>query len=557
MKIIMRISHYKFWHYVCFLSFLSVAIVMLSSSISLRLPQCSDGTSEAGRHSAARIDEEVFGRSGSDWQLKGLQEKDEEEQQQHYNITSEEIDEQEERVDPAAESSHMDGSNAELSHAADSGSELISQERMDNVRADQLIKMKSSSNTSVDGEIKPKPSSCDGRRVFMYDLPAEFNTVILEKCENKITDWLNFCPHFLNEGFGKAINDSLNWPDWYETDPYMLEVMFHRRMPSYACITQEKREADAFFIPYYSGLDALNFLYGKNMSERAAQGLKLVRWLEEQAEETWRRLGGHDHFIVMGRTAWDFTRPLDNQNGSWGTSFASLPEMENVTSLFLERRPWPGLEQAIPYPTAFHPRSVETLRDWQDKIRAADRPFLFAFVGASRPGDLGSVRQAALKQCVNSTACMMLDCSEMKCAHNPLPIAEGLLGAEFCLQPPGDTATRRSTFDGMLSGCIPVFFRNDSAYTQYTWHLPMRDPSSYSVFIPPTHVHRLEEVLAGFSPERISRMRAAIIELIPGLIYASPPSHSIRDAFELSVEGMLHRVAEHRKVQQQAWTDHA
>ena len=36
--------------------------------------------------------------------------------------------------------------------------------------------------------------------------------------------------------------------------------------------------------------------------------------------------------------------------------------------------------------------------------------------------------------------------------------------ATFCLQPPGDTLTRAAFYQSILSGCIPVVFRNDDAF---------------------------------------------------------------------------------------------
>lgn len=41
----------------------------------------------------------------------------------------------------------------------------------------------------------------------------------------------------------------------------------------------------------------------------------------------------------------------------------------------------------------------------------------------------------------------------------------------FCLQPPGDMPTRKSLFDAILSGCIPVLFHPLTARYMYEWHL--------------------------------------------------------------------------------------
>jgi hypothetical protein len=164
-----------------------------------------------------------------------------------------------------------------------------------------------------------------------------------------------------------------------------------------------------------------------------------------------------------------------------------------------------------------------------------------------------SIRGLLYNQCINAkTRCSLLDCSKIKCSHNPIPIYKKLLHAEFCLQPRGDTATRRSVFDSIIAGCIPVFFHEDTAYTQYSWHLP-KDPTTYSVFMSETGIKNgsilVEEVLGSYSQTRIKEMREELIRLIPGSLYRHPESTDPKlidpefcDAFDLSVKGMLNKV---------------
>eukprot|EP01018_Ginkgo_biloba_P001510 Gb_17818 [translate_table: standard] len=385
-------------------------------------------------------------------------------------------------------------------------------------------------------------TSCEGRRIYMYNLPPRFNSLVLQNCSKKMVPWLDFCAHTENNSFGKAIPDRTGW---YATDCYMLELIFHTRMLNYPCLASSPEVADAFYIPYYSGLDALRFLYGQDRGRASEHGLELIAWLNENAGQSWRRKGGRDHFMCLGRTAWDFSRPLANQEG-WGTGLLLLPPMENVTALVLEGRSWLPREQAVPYPTSFHPASAANLREWMETVRSARREFLFAFVGATRSGT--GIRHASMKECRNSSdTCALLDCSKIKCGHNPVAITDRLLKAEFCLQPPGDSPSRRSTFDGLIAGCIPVFFRRDSAYEQYIWHLP-RDPDAYSVFISEENVVqgslKIEDILRRYSSERIQRMRETIVSIIPRLTYmhfGGGDRGGIKDAFDLSVEGVLRR----------------
>ncbi|KAJ7570262.1 hypothetical protein O6H91_01G112000 [Diphasiastrum complanatum] len=377
----------------------------------------------------------------------------------------------------------------------------------------------------------------------MYDLPPQFNTGVLQRCNNSMVNWLNFCPHIAHNGFGR----SLRARDWYATDVYMLDVIYHTRMKTYSCRTLNSSLADAFFIPYYSGLDALRYIYGADLPMKHEQGLELLHWLQKNAQETWRRWGGKDHFIVMGRTAWDFSNPSDNKQG-WGTSFLEMQAMANVTSLVLEKRIWRSNEQAVPYPTSFHPSSSLHLQEWIDKVESSERKFLFAFTGAPRPQMKSSIRGILFSQCDASSACTIINCSKIKCAHNPEPIIESVLQSKFCLQPSGDTATRRSTFDSIMAGCIPVFFQNDSAYTQYTWHLPS-DPDEYSVFIPEDEIRNgtlLEDVFKSYSDEKIKQLQLNVRKLIQRILYtgmSGSDADVVEDAFNLSVKGILNRVA--------------
>ncbi|KAH9557789.1 hypothetical protein CY35_07G102900 [Sphagnum magellanicum] len=409
-------------------------------------------------------------------------------------------------------------------------------------------------------ELVTKPSGindpCAGKRIYMYDLPPKFNVALLERCGKKLVKWIDFCPHMQNYGFGQMVSKSTAAPlfakDWYGTDAYMLEVIFHARMQRYKCLTNSESEADAFFIPYFAGIDALNSLYTDNRTETL--GPELVAWLQDNATAPWQRHGGHDHFLIAGRTAYDFARPLEGSFDNWGTTLLNLPELANITDLTLEGRKWLGMDQAIPYPTGFHPATAGSLRKWTDQVLTVSRRYLFAFSGALRPSMTTSIRGSLYDQCLRATTrCSLLDCSKIKCSHNPVPIYSSLLLAEFCLQPRGDTATRRSVFDSIIAGCIPVFFHEDTAYNQYSWHLPTTDPQKFSVFIPEEGIKNgsivVEEVLGSYSKSRISEMRDELIKLIPGSLYRHPDSRDavltekFRDAFDLSIDGMLKKVA--------------
>ncbi|OAY64184.1 Xyloglucan galactosyltransferase KATAMARI [Ananas comosus] len=125
-----------------------------------------------------------------------------------------------------------------------------------------------------------------------------------------------------------------------------------------------------------------------------------------------------------------------------------------------------------------------------------------------------------------------------------------MLRARFCLQPPGDTPARRSTFDAVIAGCIPVFFEDAAARAHYGWHLPRSRYADFSVLVPKEDVVfgglRIADVLAAVPPAEVRRMRARVLELAPRVMYrrhgSSPDLRAIKDAFDLAIDGVLRRI---------------
>lgn len=394
---------------------------------------------------------------------------------------------------------------------------------------------------------------CEGRRVHMYDMPSDFNTKLLTLCEGGLVPWIHFCKHFRSFGFGEVVNNTAFFPyDWYRTDAYMLEVIFFDRMLSYPCLTSNPANADIFFVPFFAGLDALPYLYNETLQSQT-QGYGVISWLKSNANHSWLRYGGQDHFMIAGRTGWDFGSPGAGFPGNWGTHLFDLGELQNVTFMVLERRPWRSQELAIPYPVGFHPSSSQSLNLWISKVRSSRRTALFSFSGALRPQIAQNIRGILSNQCVNaSTECARLDCGKISCSHNPEPIYESLLQADFCLQPRGDTSTRRSTIDSIVAGCIPVLFHEDSAATQYLWHFP-EEYRGFSVFISEECVVNgtcvVRDILRKIPQGEVLRMREKLVSMIPSVVYKDPGAGDIlqKDAFDLTIEGMVRKVSRIKK----------
>ncbi|AES71944.1 putative exostosin [Medicago truncatula] len=412
-------------------------------------------------------------------------------------------------------------------------------------------------NNILNFSLNKKPNtfvsdSCTGRYVFIQNLPSRFNQYLLQNCQflTRGTDKPNMCPYMDNMGLGPEVKNQ-NFKDilvpnntWYATNQFLLEVIFHNRMKSYECLTNDSSLASAVFVPSYIGLDISRFLWVNNLTVRDSSGFELVNWLVEKPE--WKKMWGRDHFLISGRISWDFRRQFDDL-AYWGSKFRFLPQSMNMSMLAVEGSSWNN-DYAIPYPTSFHPSMDNDVLQWQSKIRHQKREFLFTFTGAPRPENEDSIRGKIIEQCRGSRFCKFIDCSYggEKC-DDPVNVMKVFGNSVFSLQPSGDSYTRRSIFDSILAGCIPVFFHPGTAYSQYKWHLP-RNRTKYSVYIPVKDVKEwnvdLEKVLLEIPEKEVIAMREEVIKLIPKIVYADPRSKldNFEDAFDLALKGMLERI---------------
>lgn len=333
-------------------------------------------------------------------------------------------------------------------------------------------------------------------------------------------------------------------------------------MLEYPCLTSDPNLANAIYIPYFAGMDSLKYLYGPQVNSSFLHGLDLYHYLVHMdTPSMWQKHFGHDHFLVMARSAWDFIQPLSNDPPIFGTSFLELPEFYNVTALTFEARAYPWQERAIPYTTSFHPPNLAFLESWVNRVRKSRRNALMLFAAGGGISANPNIRRSIRLECENSTSisangtgydklCEFVDCSNGVCEHDPIRFMKPMLQASFCLQPPGDTPTRRSTFDGIIAGCIPVFFEELTAKKQYGWHLPEEKYEEFSVFVPKEDVVfkglRILDVLMSIPRSEVRRMRENVIELIPRIMYRNHGNslglRSKKDAFDIAVEGTLQRI---------------
>lgn len=256
------------------------------------------------------------------------------------------------------------------------------------------------------------PRTCNQNfTVYVYDLPKEFNTNLLQNCRH-LNIYTDMCPHVANNGLGQPLHrgggDSKTW---FATHQFIAEMIFHARVENHPCRTWEPNNADIFYIPFYGGLYASSVFREYNLTKRDELAVRLVDYISGQ--RCWRRSNGRDHFLAFGRTAWDFMRSSDETSPDFGANILmQMPRVRNMSVLTVERQPWDGDNQlGIPYPSYFHPYTSAEMGTWQEKMRSVERPHLFSFVGGPRKGlEKAAIRDELIRTCAGSSRCELLKC---------------------------------------------------------------------------------------------------------------------------------------------------
>ncbi|ONM06841.1 probable xyloglucan galactosyltransferase GT19 [Zea mays] len=237
------------------------------------------------------------------------------------------------------------------------------------------------------------PDPCAGRRIHIRGLPPHFNTDLLRHCDanafpladpSAAATSVPPCESLADHGLGPRTHPHNR--SWYCNDARLLEAFFHRRILERDCLADDL--ADVVFLPYYAALNALSYVIDPALlDESTRHGVALAEFLSPDQAHILPRWHGHDHFLVVAGSTWDYAQSPGVDPRLWGSSsLLRLPELANFTSLTLESRTWPWQEHAIPHPTSFHPSSLGHLRSWLAHARRLRCATLMLFAGgASRP----------------------------------------------------------------------------------------------------------------------------------------------------------------------------
>lgn len=180
---------------------------------------------------------------------------------------------------------------------------------------------------------------------------------------------------------------------------------------------------------------------------------------------------------------------------------------------------------------------------------------LASFIGSSRGGEGGETngihhREIIIEQCLARTdLCALYATGSRENSTSATEAREQemyqlLLASAFCINPPGDTFTRKAIFDGLMLGCIPVIFDSQSL-ANYLLHLPKwQDVSILVSDSQLLSMPNLFDYLATINNEEILQKQMAIRDVGYSLQYSLRSDSSVRstrgpDAFEKTLEYLL------------------
>lgn len=369
-----------------------------------------------------------------------------------------------------------------------------------------------------------------------------------------------------NNGFGTLLDSDIGLFQTWQFALYK-NIMSRLRVSKYR--TFDPSKASAFVIPFDAGVHS--YLDHRNGKQRLGSPFawSVINLLQEAQKDPvlWKNQG-HDHFAVFGLTEFVMTGIAVKefwmgvcQNCSALTIEASPIRVS--TPYHRSRKYW----YAVPYPSSFHwwegsrilPWSLEQTYtpSYRDKHRGSEtgtlqtvvdstsslskmglqrgRDILVLFIGSLKTKNTNSnlLRRRLYAQCQQAPE----QCQWHTTAHAcngviTSNVTQQMLlfrHAQFCLAPPGDSVTRKSIFDSLIAGCIPVIFARASL-SQYGWFLSEEEVSLVSVYIPKDLIMEetgnFMDALRAISAADLLKKQQAIARVASRLQYTLVPAHA-------------------------------
>ena len=307
------------------------------------------------------------------------------------------------------------------------------------------------------------------------------------------------------DGLGQPLrmrgSNGVEVPSLWDAEQYTIASLIHERALGYRCRTHDVATADLFFVPAFksrlAGTQAC-----KDGSDRRALVERLRLWLPNgswpaswaspQAPTTLEARGGADHIFINPRNGMSYER------SPYCELTLGSPSLGAATYLAMEQGPRNGSRWVYPegycgkvcvaaYQPQLLPEPWYWSVPWTSTVHldlhagrtppwasTHSRPILVSahfatFHRPVLPKPTLQLRTKLIAQC--------MDAGLPHCSHSlPSTAASGrsdtarlYWDSTFCLQPGGDSISRKGMVDALLLGCIPVLFHEGQLH-QWPWH---------------------------------------------------------------------------------------
>ncbi|XP_072051955.1 uncharacterized protein [Amphiura filiformis] len=368
-------------------------------------------------------------------------------------------------------------------------------------RSDTTLDESLSEDHKKSSHRKSKPSF----KIYVYDLPERFHGNLTD-CVQQADQ----CYNLEDSGMGSELRQS-DHINYRNTHQHSLEVILHQKLLQSEYRTLNHEEADVFYIPFYPAIACACKTYeGINLKE-----LHTDLWNHLAIMPYFSKAGRplRPHFMSLGsieREHWSSNCPLlrdvDRTNGI--TFIGIQKEPNNDIRKYFHRENKPII--IAPYPSFGHfdssytkslsegnkrpayPDDVsQTTRDIRIFMAASSKKAHDIRVILKRQMNGTSQRYSAFSSTASKPHKTAVWYNTPKCSKNiQLPIIDWMRHSIFCLQPPGESPTRKSFYDAIMAGCIPVTFKPRKGIVKYPFQEEI-DYGRFTVNIP------LDDVLAG------------------------------------------------------------
>ncbi|CAH1793057.1 unnamed protein product, partial [Owenia fusiformis] len=297
-------------------------------------------------------------------------------------------------------------------------------------------------------------------RVYVYELDPGFNLDAIDCLNKRPKNYTHGagCHYDENRGYGRADGEFGRGVKIFKQCQHGIEVIFHNKLLKSPYMTENPDDADLFFVPYYASLICFCQENVKHSDTAIWEVLKASKpYIQKKphffaigvpqrdlfSNPKWTP---HCHFL-RNRTQLDFVKYAHIESNPLLKDGIDIPR-ESYIHFISPDVAFPRIKKDILVFMAGKPlgKSLRKILIRQITDKTGNNSWKIGTYFDLTPGK---------KSCWDSAS---LKLSKIKC------LLKSAQRSIFCLQPPGDTPTRKSFYDMMLTGCIPVIFTYHPTY---------------------------------------------------------------------------------------------